>query len=162
MCSQTFETELLLTSPDATAQLAQTVSAALRPGDVLLLSGGIGAGKTHFARCLIQSLMDAPEDVPSPTFTLVQEYETPSGPIWHADLYRLTNPLEAIELGLEEAFVSSICLIEWPDRLGDLVPPGALTLDFDTLDDQEGARRLTIRATKIRKNIREAISHGAE
>lgn len=117
-------------SAEATAALARTIGARLRPGDVLLLAGPIGAGKTHFARSLIQSLLTVPEDVPSPTFTLVQVYDTPQGAIWHADLYRLTHPGEAEELGLSEAFESAICLIEWPDRLGSLTPPGALRLDF--------------------------------
>ncbi|CAG0911585.1 unnamed protein product [Cyprideis torosa] len=107
----------------------------MRVGDVILLSGGIGAGKTHFARALIQSLQDVPEDVPSPTFTLIQQYETPAGPIWHSDLYRLGHPDEVIELGLFEAFETAICLIEWPDRLGNDAPPDALHLHFSTPKD---------------------------
>ncbi len=121
---------LNLTSPEATARTAQDLGAVLRPGDVLLLSGQIGAGKTHFARSLIQSLQQTPEDVPSPTFTLVQTYETPLGEIWHADLYRLTSPEECVELGLTEAFESAICLVEWPDRLGEDIPDTALHMAF--------------------------------
>ena len=90
------------------------------------------AGKTHFARNLIQSLMAEPEDVPSPTFTLVQAYDTPSGEIWHCDLYRLSAAEEVDELGLTEAFDTAICLVEWPDKLGPLAPRGALTLTFET------------------------------
>lgn len=122
-----------------TAALAAELAGRLTAGDVILLSGPIGAGKTHFARHLIQArlLMDnAPvEDVPSPTFTLVQTYDTGSAEIWHADLYRLTHPDEVEELGLIDAFESSICLVEWPDRLGDLRPEGALSLDFSTNPD---------------------------
>ena len=81
-----------LPGPQATADLAARLGARLQPGDVLLLEGPIGAGKTHFARSLIQSLLTEPEDVPSPTFTLVQVYDTEKGEIWHADLYRLTGP----------------------------------------------------------------------
>lgn len=135
--------QISLTSPDATARLAATLAPALGPGDVLLLSGGIGAGKTHFARALIQSLLPAPEDVPSPTFTLVQVYDTPDFEIWHSDLYRLTHPDEVMELGLTDAFESALCLVEWPDRLGDLAPHSALSLTF-ALDPAEEARQLTL------------------
>lgn len=118
-------------TPDDTARLAGAVAGILRPGDTVLLVGDIGAGKTHFARCAIQALQGpATEDVPSPTFTIVQTYDSPRGELWHADLYRLTDLTEVIELGLEEAFETAICLVEWPDRLGDLAPQGALWLTF--------------------------------
>lgn len=125
----------LLNSPDETRDLARDIGGALRPGDTLLLQGPVGAGKTHFARALIQSLLEVPEDVPSPTFTLVQTYDTASGEVWHADLYRLGSPDEVIELGLMDAMEEAICLIEWPDRLGDLVPSTALMLEFATVGD---------------------------
>ncbi|MET4127673.1 tRNA (adenosine(37)-N6)-threonylcarbamoyltransferase complex ATPase subunit type 1 TsaE [Roseovarius sp. MBR-6] len=135
---------LYLASPAETCALAQRLAPRLGPGDVLLLSGGVGAGKTHFARCLIQSLLPSPEDVPSPTYTLVQTYPGPHAGIWHADLYRLTQPGELVELGLTEAFETDICLVEWPDRLGDLAPGSALLLDLAPGDADE-ARRLTLR-----------------
>ena len=118
----------------ATRQLASNVARILRPGDVILLEGPIGAGKTFFARGVIQAILGVAEDVPSPTFTLVQVYDGPRGDIWHCDLYRLTHPDEAIELGLEEAFEASICLVEWPDRLGSMRPDNALTLSFSITD----------------------------
>src|SRR6056297_4111622 len=121
---------LTLSSPQATAALAARIAPLLRPGDTLLLSGPIGAGKTAFARALIQARLGRAEDVPSPTFTLVQTYDDGICEIWHADLYRLTVPEDAVELGLEQAFAEAICLVEWPDRLGDLRPEGALALDF--------------------------------
>lgn len=121
----------LLASAKDTGRLAQQVGAHLSAGDTILLSGAIGAGKTHFARALIQSLQDVPEDVPSPTFTLVQEYHTRNGPLWHADLYRLSRSDEIVELGLAEAFDTAICLVEWPDRLGPLAPSDALQLTFE-------------------------------
>jgi len=136
--------QISLPSPEETAALARRMGAILRPRDVLLLSGGIGAGKTHFARALIQSLQDDPEDVPSPTFTLVQVYDTNAGELWHSDLYRLSHPDEIVELGLTEAFDTAICLIEWPDRLGDLVPDDALILHF-AMAEVEGMRLLDLR-----------------
>ncbi|CUH65024.1 ADP-binding protein [Thalassovita gelatinovora] len=125
-----------LKTPDKTAALARAVAARLHPGDVILLQGGIGAGKTHFARALIQSLLTEPEDVPSPTFTLVQVYDGKTAEIWHSDLYRLSNPDEAVELGLEDAFESAICLVEWPDRLGELTPANALSLSFEVTGEE--------------------------
>lgn len=136
--------QIYLSSPEETAALARRMGTILRPRDVLLLSGGIGAGKTHFARALIQSLQDDPEDVPSPTFTLVQVYDTNAGELWHSDLYRLSHPDEIVELGLTEAFDTAICLIEWPDRLGDLVPDDALILHF-AMAEVEGMRLLDLR-----------------
>jgi len=83
-----------------------------------------------FARGFIRAKLGRSEDVPSPTFTLVQTYQTPQEEIWHCDLYRLTHPDEALELGLDDAFETAICLIEWPDRLGDTAPGDALHLSF--------------------------------
>ena len=110
-----------------TSRLARVLAQHLRAGDTVLLEGPIGAGKTHFCRALIRARLGHDEDVPSPTFTLVQTYDADVA-IWHADLYRLTHPDEARELGLEEAFERAICLVEWPDRLGQYVPPGALRI----------------------------------
>ena len=137
-----YHVQTYLRSPEQTYQLAADLGQRLLPGDVLLLSGGVGAGKTHFARSLIQSLQHTPEDVPSPTFTLVQTYETPAGDIWHTDLYRLTGLNEIDELGLTEAFETAICLVEWPDRLGDAAPKDALSLMFE-YDIHDEARHLT-------------------
>ncbi|WP_415922453.1 tRNA (adenosine(37)-N6)-threonylcarbamoyltransferase complex ATPase subunit type 1 TsaE [Tateyamaria sp. SN6-1] len=118
---------LNLPDADATAALGRSLAAHLVPGDILLLEGDVGAGKTHLARALIQSILIEAEDVPSPTFTLVQVYDTTRGPLWHADLYRLSDSSEVEELGLTEAFATAICLVEWPDRLAD-TPAGALRL----------------------------------
>lgn len=125
---------LPLPNESDTQKLAERIASLLQRGDVLLLDGPIGAGKTAFCRALIRARLDRMEDVPSPTFTLVQTYEDAAGDIWHCDLYRLTQPEEVFELGLEEAFTDAICLIEWPDRLGDAAPHDALRLHFAAHD----------------------------
>lgn len=128
--------------PDAESmtRFAEWLAPHLRAGDVLLLEGAIGAGKTHFSRALIQRLLVMPEDVPSPTFTLVQTYETADFEIWHADLYRLTHADEARELGLSDAFETALCLVEWPEKLGSDRPEKALTLRLSVESDD--SRRL--------------------
>ena len=131
-----------LPGPDDTAATAHRLAPHLRAGDCVLLTGTLGAGKTHFARALIQKRLSDQglwEDVPSPTYTLVQIYDDTLCEIWHADLYRLTGPDEFIELGLEDAFDTAITLIEWPDRLGDSAPSNALCI---TLDMNSDSRRL--------------------
>jgi len=116
-----------LPDPDATAALGRALAGRLGAGDAVLLQGGLGAGKTHLARALIQSLLLVPEDVPSPSFTLVQTYAGPGFEIWHADLYRLSGAGDLDELGLDQAMTQALVLIEWPDRLAS-PPPGALHL----------------------------------
>lgn len=126
--------QLILNLADdaATAALGARVGALARAGDVIALQGDLGAGKTTLARALIQHLVGADTEVPSPTFTLVQTYALPSLPIWHFDLYRLEDPGEARELGIEEA-VDGLALIEWPERLGSYLPRQRLEirLSFD-------------------------------
>jgi tRNA threonylcarbamoyladenosine biosynthesis protein TsaE len=135
----TLETASLFLADEAsTAALAGRMAPLLRAGDTILLEGDIGAGKTTFARALIRARLGRDEDVPSPTFTLVQTYEDPETEIWHCDLYRLSSPDEILELGLDAAFEDGICLIEWPDRLGSAIPSGALRLTFSL----EGEGRL--------------------
>jgi len=126
---------LFLPSEEDTARLGAWLAHALHPGDVLLLKGSVGAGKTHLARSLIREALGRMEDVPSPTFTLVQTYQADGHEIWHADLYRLTHPDDVLELGLDAAFDTAVCLIEWPDRLGSLTPPHALHLHLSTEAD---------------------------
>lgn len=137
---QTDTLQIELQAEQDTIEFANALAPVLNPGDTLLLDGPIGAGKSTFARALIQARLGRKEDVPSPTFTLVQTYEDQSGDLWHCDLYRLTHPDEAFELGLDEAFLTGICLIEWPDRLGDAAPKDALCLHFLAHDDQHSVR----------------------
>ena len=118
-----------VTLPDlaATHRLAARLAAILRPGDVIGLAGALGAGKTEFARATIGAL-GGPAEVPSPTFTLVQTYGLDNLTLWHFDLYRLAAPEEALELDIEDAFAEGISLIEWPERLGALMPSNWLEL----------------------------------
>lgn len=118
-------------TPEETAQIAQDISGLLRPRDVILLKGELGAGKSTFARGLIQALCGDHTEVPSPTFTLVQTYETPKFVLWHFDLYRLEHMSEIHELGLEEAYSSGVCLIEWPERLGTFLPQEYLEIELN-------------------------------
>lgn len=144
--------EFQSSSPEATNALAAKIAPMLQPGDTLLLEGEIGAGKTHFARALIQTRLRAAgitEDVPSPTFTLVQTYTDTIAEIWHADLYRLTDVQEVHELGLEDAFLTAICLVEWPEKLDDIRPENALTIRFDH-GANDDTRRLAFEATSDR------------
>lgn len=136
---------LILFDETETHHTARRLAGALRPGVTILLEGPIGAGKTVFARALIQTKLAAigrMEDVPSPTFTLVQVYELGDFDIWHCDLYRLEHPDEVFDLGLTEAMEDAVCLIEWPSRLGDLAPANALRLSFNQ-GQGENARILT-------------------
>lgn len=121
----------------------------LKGGDAILLVGEIGAGKSVLSRAIIQTrltALDRMEDVPSPTFTLVQTYELDDVALWHCDLYRLTDPAEIEALGLDEAFETAITLIEWPDRLGDHVPPEALVIDLKIPEHAPDSRDMTLTA----------------
>ena len=112
---------IALADADATRVLGARLAALLRPRDVVLLEGDLGAGKTELARGCIQALAGAAIEVPSPTFNLLLTYDTPAGNVWHFDLYRVERPEELEELGVDEAFADGISLVEWPDRLP--VPP---------------------------------------
>jgi len=111
-----------LADPAATDAFGTRLAAILRPGDVIALEGPLGSGKTALARAAIRALTDPAEEVPSPTFTLVQTYESEQGPLYHFDLYRLEAPDQAVELGIDDAFAEGISLVEWPDRLGGYLP----------------------------------------
>lgn len=113
-----------------TVRFAARLADRLQAGDAIALEGPLGSGKTACARAIVRGLLGPDTDVPSPTFTLVQTYDTARAELWHVDLYRLGGPAEVAELGLDEAFAHAITLVEWPDRLGDLLPPTALHLTF--------------------------------
>ena len=117
----------------ATDQLGATLATRLRIGDIIGLKGELGAGKTTLARAILRAAAeDARLIVPSPTFTLVEVYDTPKGAYWHFDLYRLDDPEQVYELGWEEALAEGIVLLEWPERLGPLLPQHlGVTLEVD-------------------------------
>jgi tRNA threonylcarbamoyladenosine biosynthesis protein TsaE len=135
---------IVIELPDeaATAALAARLAALARSGDVIALQGELGAGKTTFARAFIRA-RGSDENVPSPTFTLVQQYELSDATVWHFDGYRLRDPEEAWELGIEDAFVDGISLIEWPERFGTLIPARRLEIALST-GPTPTARRATI------------------
>ncbi|HMD63857.1 MAG TPA: tRNA (adenosine(37)-N6)-threonylcarbamoyltransferase complex ATPase subunit type 1 TsaE [Stellaceae bacterium] len=126
----------------ATATLAARIAAVAEPADIIALKGDLGTGKTAFARAFIRA-RGSQEEVPSPTFTLVQVYDEGPTAIWHFDLYRIRTPEDAWELGIEDAFIAGISLIEWPERLGPLLPARRLEITF-AFGDEPGARRLSL------------------
>lgn len=152
---------LRLTDEAATRDIAARLAGLLATGDVIGLSGDLGSGKTTFARALIRALGGGGE-VPSPTFTLVQVYELATADVWHFDLYRIADPMEVAELGLEDALAGGISLIEWPERAGGLLPDDRLDLRFGFADGS-GARTLGIvgagdRGGALARSLREAAA----
>ena len=120
---------LELPNSQATQRLGGLLARQLQAGDVIALSGALGAGKSVLARAIVQAVDPAEDDVPSPTFTLVQHYALADGtPLWHLDLYRIETPEGAMALGLDDAFIDAACLIEWPDRLKKLLPRTSLSI----------------------------------
>lgn len=135
---------LSLPGEAATAAFARALAPLLKSGDALLLDGPLGAGKTSFARALIRALAGPEIEVPSPSFNLVLTYETPVGTVSHFDLYRIADPRELDELGLDEALSDGVTLIEWPDRLSGFAPASALTLRFSAESASATARRVEL------------------
>jgi len=141
--------------------IARALARHLVPGDTVLLEGGVGAGKTHFARVTIDALLDTPEDIPSPTYTLVQSYDGRSGEIWHTDLYRLSDPSELEELGLLAAFDDAICVVEWPDRMGPDRPDDALLISIRSSGTDDETRNLRFSWTAPKWDVKlSEIGHG--
>lgn len=139
--------QLELSDLSATQRLGALIASGFGVGDVIALSGALGAGKSALARAIIQAANPSVEDIPSPTFTLVQTYEFLDGtPLWHLDLYRIESPEEAMELGLDDAFVDAACLIEWPERLKNLLPEDNLSvhLHLSHKNGEDGVRYVDI------------------
>ncbi len=133
---------ILLPDLAATEALAGRIAVLLRPGDAVLLEGPLGAGKSALARSLLRALLSDPAlEVPSPSYTLVQLYDSPVGPVHHFDLWRLDGPAAVAELGWDDA-LDGVVLVEWPDRLGALRPDDALTVTLGLADGD--ARRAVL------------------
>lgn len=138
------EGEFRLDDEAATARLGAAIAAGLKPGEAVCLSGPLGAGKSTLARALVRALTTPAEDVPSPTFTLVQFYEGPRLKVAHFDLYRLSNPDEAYEIGLDEALDEGAAVVEWPERLEGRLPPDRLDVEIVLSEDDADGRRVRL------------------
>jgi tRNA threonylcarbamoyladenosine biosynthesis protein TsaE len=133
---------MILEDEAATARLGAAIAHALKAGEAVCLSGPLGAGKSTLARALVRALTAPDEDVPSPTFTLVQFYDGAGLKIAHFDLYRLTNPDEAYEIGLDEALDEGAAVIEWPERLAGSLPADRLDVEI-AIEGEGRVARLT-------------------
>ena len=152
-----------LNSLSDTECLAGCFASCLARGDVVGLVGGLGVGKSAFARAAILAQCDDIDDVPSPTFTLVQQYETRAGlSLWHMDLYRLQDPEEVFALGVEEAFIEAACLIEWPEKMGAFWPKEAMMIQLERGEGE--CRKLTVTAPesfldKLSQRLQDKAAH---
>lgn len=133
----------VLRSEAATCDLAARLAVLARPGDAILLHGTLGAGKSVFCRAFIRACTHPDQEVPSPTFTLVQVYDGRAGMVWHFDLYRIADADDVYELDIEDAFAEGISLIEWPDRLGPLTPATRLDVTLSA-GPTDRARRVRL------------------
>lgn len=139
-------------SEEETIRQAQHFALSLSRGDVVCLYGDLGMGKSVFARAVIRALFENPAlEVPSPTFTLVQTYDTSKGEVWHFDLYRLKAAEEIYELGWEDAVAGAINIIEWPERLGSLIPADRIDIHLSATAD--GGRLLQVEGRGIKKDL---------
>ncbi len=145
-----------------TTAIAAALARVCAAGDVIALSGALGSGKTVFARGFVRALADTDEEVPSPTFTLVQIYPAAPAPIHHFDLYRIEETEEAWELGIEDAFAEGISLIEWPDRLGALLPANRLDVEFTVEDGDPEIRCLRLRGGPFWRDRLDALGQAFE
>jgi len=156
------QTQLKITSESDTQHLANCFAQLVEAGDIILLSGDLGAGKSFFARCLIRTLADDPDlEVPSPTFALVQPYQFKTFGCLHADLYRLSDESEAEELGLFDD--DNLMLVEWPDRLPELSAKARFSINIDNVVGEAQGRKVTLSAKQSDLNrlaaLLESSSH---
>lgn len=146
----------VLADEEATLALGRSLASVLAPGDLVALHGDLGAGKTTLTRGIIQALLGAGEEVPSPTYTLVQVYEGPDFPLWHFDLYRLESPEGVEELGWDETH-EGVALVEWPERAGRHLPTVRLDI-FLEISGSERCVRLEPRGEGWQERLH-ALSH---
>lgn len=147
------EKVFLSESEEQTQEIAQKLAKITKRGDIWALSGTLGAGKTVFSRAFVQALSDA-EEVPSPTFTLLQTYTAPDFDIYHYDLYRVEKPSEIFELDVEEAFYSGVSLVEWPEKMGCFAPRNMFTVTIETVKNHKNKRKITVSCEDEEKNKR--------
>ena len=132
-------------SEDDTKAKANEIATQLKGKETLCLYGNLGMGKTLFSRALIRAICNDPDmNVPSPTFSLVQEYETSTSPLFHFDCYRLEDPEEIYELGWEDIIGQSITIIEWPERIAPFLPRKRIEIKFENIENQSTHRAITI------------------
>jgi len=151
--------QINLSTLDATKDLAVRIAKCLRVGDIVALKGPLGAGKTTLARYIIQGLGWTESEIPSPTFTLAQEYDFLNFTLWHFDMYRLETPEDAFELGVEEAFATGVSLIEWPERLGGCLPLQRLDVTLSFRNDA-GVRQVELSAESAWADRVEQLCNG--
>jgi len=145
-----YQKNITCLTEDDTRKLAEKIAKIAKKGDVFALFGTLGVGKSTFSRYFIQNLTGAKE-IPSPTFTLLQTYDAPSFEIYHYDMYRLKNPEEAFELGIEESFYNGVNLIEWPEKIAPLLPKNIWKI---TITAKDNCRFFNIETTDENKIIR--------
>lgn len=150
-----FVKKITITNEEDTKDLAIKIGSILRKKDCIALRGDLGAGKTSFSRSLIRNLGSDTQEVPSPTFTLVQFYNLPNFTIWHFDLYRIKHPEEIYELGWEDACYDGVTLVEWPENAGDLMPEDRIEIDI-FFTGNNGERTITIKGLG---EMEERLSH---
>lgn len=137
------EKEFTSHTPEETIAIGKAFSSELKVGDVVCLNGELGAGKTHFVKGIAEGVGLDQNEVHSPTYTLIHEY-VGELPIYHFDCYRMASPQEALEIGVEEYFYGDgVCVIEWPERIESLIPPGAIWVDIEAPDKK--TRKFVIR-----------------
>lgn len=141
--------DFIASSEEETKDFARKLARRVNSPALICLHGDLGAGKSVFARAFIRELLgDECAEVPSPTFTLLQSYDSPKGPLWHFDLYRIADPSEIYELGWEEAMASGIAVLEWPSKAGNLLPEERINVTIAPLSGEQNARRITIEGLK--------------
>jgi tRNA threonylcarbamoyladenosine biosynthesis protein TsaE len=135
--------DIALRDESATEAFGRALANRFERGDVVALSGPLGSGKSVLVRAVVRALGRPDEDVPSPTFTLVQAYELPAFTLWHFDLYRIESVAELAELGLDEALYDGVAMIEWAERMGAMLPPSSLRIEL-SFGAAPTARRLRL------------------